>query len=796
MEGSFEQGFPAILRISENNVLTETAVQIPGKLPPAPKILEKFTHWQLAYNQILMPVRAITVPVQHVTNVSSTQLGTDLVESLNDWLNSASKDWEKIRDGLQVNLNTTDEIEILIETNNQELWQLPWHKWDLFDCYPKAEVALSPPEYQRPKKLGINNANGQVRILAIFGDDEGIDLSKDRADLEQLSDRASVKFLPKPTLKEFHEKLWDQEWDILFFAGHTSSHEKGRIMLNQNDTITLDQLRYAIKKAINKGLRLTIFNSCDGLRLGQELLEWNIPQVIVMREPVPDAIAQAFLKYFLTAFVSGQSLYASVRDARERLQGLEKEYPYATWLPVICQNPAEIPPTWQDLCGGSRAKINSNAGDPPTPQELLHKGDPPTPQEFLGQSRLRTLLKKHIQTVLVASVAVTALVMGGRYLGMLQGWELQAFDQLMRSRPQEPPDRRLLIVAVTEEDFKLPEQNPRIGSISDLALAKLLDKLAQFKPRGIGLDIYRDYPAKTGTNLADRMGRDNNFFAICKASDRAANHPGIAPPANVPLQRLGFSDVVADPDGILRRHLLAMEPESSSPCTTPYALSAQLVFHYLDREGISVQYNRKGDLQIGNVTFKRLRGRTGGYQNVDTWGYQILLNYRSYHSPAAFAPIVTLADVLNGKVNPDDVRDRIVLIGVTAQSANDYSLTPFSTGKGFYQSMPGVVVQAQMVSQLLSAVKDGRPLLSVWPVWGEIVWIWGWSFVGGLLVWFGRSSQLYLLLLQGSALGILFVLCYILFVQGNWVPLVPSALALVLTGSSVAFYSTKTQKLS
>jgi CHASE2 domain-containing sensor protein len=760
MEGSFEQGFPAILRISENNVLTETAVQIPGKLPPAPKILEKLTHWQLAYNQILMAVRAIKVPVQEVTNVSATQLGIDLVDSLNEWLNSPSRDWEKIRNGLKVNLNITDEIEILIETNNLQLWQLPWHQWDFFKDYPKAEVALSKPEYQRSKKLGINSANGLVRILAIFGDSEGIDLSKDRDYLEQLSDRVAVKFLPKPTLKEFHEKLWDQDWDILFFAGHSSSHEKGRIMLNKTDEITIDEFKYALKRAIDKGLRLTIFNSCDGLRLGQELLELDIPQVIVMREPVPDAVAQAFLKYFLTAFVSGQSLYASVREARERLQGLEDKYSYATWLPVICQNPAEIPPTWQDLCGA----------------------------EFLQKSSDRAILKKPIQTVLMASVAVTALVMGGRSLGMLQGWELQAFDQLMRSRPQEPPDRRLLIVAVTEEDFQLPEQNPRIGSISDLALARLLEKLAQFKPRAIGLDIYRDYPAKSGTNLAARMRRDNNFFAICKASDRAANHPGIAPPANVPLQRLGFSDVVADPDGILRRHLLAMEPESSSPCTTPYALSAQLVFHYLEKEGISAQYNRKGDLQIGNVAFKRLRGRMGGYQNVDTWGYQILLNYRSYHSPQAFAPIVTLADVLNGKIKPDNVRDRIVLIGVTAQSANDYSLTPFSTGKGFYQSIPGVVIQAQMVSQLLSAVKDRRPLLSVWPVWGEIVWIWGWSVLGGFLVWRGRSSQLYLLLLQGSALGILFVLCYILFLQSKWVPLVPSALALVLTAVSVAVY--------
>ncbi len=776
MKGSFEQGFPAILRISENNVLTQTAIQIPGKLPPAPKIADKLIHWQLAYHQRLVGVRAFTIPDQQVTNVSSTQLGTDLVDSLNDWLNSPSINWKKIRDGLQRNLNTTDEIEILIETNKLELWQLPWHKWELFDCYPKAEVALSPPEYQRTKKLEINNAKGQVKILAIFGDDEGIDISKDRIYLEGLSERAEIEFLLKPTLKEFNEKLWEQDWDILFFAGHSSSHEKGLIRLNEKeDPITLDQLRNALKKAINKGLRLTIFNSCDGLRLAQELLELDIPQVIVMRELVPDAVAQAFLKYFLTAFVRGQSLYASVREARERLEGLEKDYPYATWLPVICQNPAEIPPTWQDLCGAGRAN----------------------PQDFSSD---RISLKKLLQTVLVASLAVTALVMAGRYLGILQAWELQTYDQLMRSRPQEPPERRLLIVTVTEEDFKLPEQNPRTGSISDVALTRLLEKLTQFKPRAIGLDIYRDDPAKTNTKLAALMGRNNHLFAICKASDRTANHPGISPPPDVPLQRLGFSDVVKDTDGVLRRHLLGMEPESSSPCTTPYALSAQLAFYYLKAEGISAQFTPKGDLQIGNTIFERLQERMGGYQTLNSWGYQILLNYRAYHSPEAIAPIVTLAEVLNGKIKAEDVRDRIVLIGVTAHSANDFIPTPFSAGKDFYQGMAGVIVQAQMVSQILSAVQDGRPLLSVWPVWGEIVWIWGWSVAGGLVIWCAWSLtgdakrlQLYWLILEGAALGILILLCYILFVQGKWVPLVPSALGLVLTSGCVAIYAGQKQ---
>ncbi len=31
---------------------------------------------------------------------------------------------------------------------------------------------------------------------------------------------------------------------------------------------------------------------------------------------------------------------------------MEDEFPCATWLPIIFQNPAEVPPTWNELCGG------------------------------------------------------------------------------------------------------------------------------------------------------------------------------------------------------------------------------------------------------------------------------------------------------------------------------------------------------------------------------------------------------------------------------------------------------------
>ncbi|NJO31540.1 MAG: myosin kinase [Richelia sp. SL_2_1] len=109
------------------------------------------------------------------------------------------------------------------------------------------------------------------------------------------------------------------------------------------------ELRDSLQTAIQQRLQLAIFNSCDGLGIAAELESLHIPQVIVMREPVPDFVAQEFLKYFLEAFTNGRSLCIAVGYARRQLAMLEDDFPCASWLPVIVQNQLEMPPTWQSL---------------------------------------------------------------------------------------------------------------------------------------------------------------------------------------------------------------------------------------------------------------------------------------------------------------------------------------------------------------------------------------------------------------------------------------------------------------
>jgi CHASE2 domain-containing sensor protein len=195
----------------------------------------------------------------------------------------------------------------------------------------------------------------------------------------------------------------------------------------------------------------------------------------------------------------------------------------------------------------------------------------------------------------------------------------------------------------------------------------------------------------------------------------------------------------------------------------------QLAAKFLDTEPqeSGTAYSLKG------VEFPPIAPYTGGYQGIDADGHQLLLNYRSVQgSPRNIAETVTLQNVLSGQVPFQTLKDRIVLIGVTAPDKGDDWPTPYQ------EEIPGVMIQAQMTSQLLSAVAQERPLLWVWPQAMEALWIVGWSMLGGLLVW--RLTRLrWLALAVLGAGGMLFLVCWLsLSWAAGWLPLIPAGLAL------------------
>jgi Predicted transmembrane sensor domain len=151
--------------------------------------------------------------------------------------------------------------------------------------------------------------------------------------------------------------------------------------------------------------------------------------------------------------------------------------------------------------------------------------------------------------------------------------------------------------------------------------------------------------------------------------------------------------------------------------------------------------------------------------------------------------VVSFAEVLGGRVAADRVRDRIVLIGTTAPSGKDLYYTPFSAGQQTEHQMPGVIIHAQMTSQLLSLVQDRRRLMGYWPDWAEGLWIIGWVAIGGGLGWFLRHPAG---LGAGSvaAVGILIGSSVWLFGQQVWIPVATPAIALTLATVGSAAYRT------
>jgi CHASE2 domain-containing sensor protein len=415
--------------------------------------------------------------------------------------------------------------------------------------------------------------------------------------------------------------------------------------------------------------------------------------------------------------------------------------------------------------------------------------------QYITTSRQTPYFKPKPHTAILTSLAVTALVVGVRYLGLLQPLELETYDQMMRRRPSEAQDQRFLIVEIREED--IPALNKQfgkgIGTVPDKALALLLERLKRYQPRLIGYDLYRDFEADPV--VANRLRDEEGFVGICKLSDTdvqgnvVSRGAGIFPPPEIPLERLeervGFNDAVFDSDGTIRRHLIVHRPDPKF-CATENAFSLLIARRYLEAEGKRYQspamlegYFEK-TLQFNGTSFKRLTDFSGGYQGQNTGGYQILLNYRTYNGdPSQLAPRVSIQQVLNNQISEQDIKDRIVLVGVTAISKGD--IFPTSYGKNIYKQMPGVIIHAQMASQLISAVLDGRPLIWWLPFWGDVLWIGLWSLAGGLIIW-RFQKPLHLALAGVISLTSLFGLSYmILAIHCGWIPAIPPAFALLTT---------------
>ena len=368
--------------------------------------------------------------------------------------------------------------------------------------------------------------------------------------------------------------------------------------------------------------------------------------------------------------------------------------------------------------------------------------------------------------LILTGMSVTGLVLGTRQLGQLESLELAVYDAMVRVRSETDVDSRLLIVAITEADIRTQKRWP----FPDSVYAAALSQLQQHQPRVIGLDILRDIPAEPGHDALMKELRRSNVIAIQSLGNTPEE--AIPAPPKLPSDRVGFSDLITDTDGVIRRNLMFASDDAGEYAS----FSTRLAMQYLNHSGDRLP---NGDFVLGKAVFSLLRSNSGGYQRIDAAGEQILLDYRSARYPSE---VVTLSQVLQNQVNPALIKDRVVLIGTTAPSAKDLFFTPFSPAETANPKMPGVVIHAQMVSQTLTAALEGRSLFWFWSEPMEVLWIVSWAIAGGLLArW---SQRPFVLALAGTGLLLLLMGAgYSLFLHQAWVPIAAPAIAAIAVGS-------------
>ncbi|NEP19935.1 MAG: CHASE2 domain-containing protein, partial [Leptolyngbya sp. SIO4C1] len=182
-------------------------------------------------------------------------------------------------------------------------------------------------------------------------------------------------------------------------------------------------------------------------------------------------------------------------------------------------------------------------------------------------------------------------------------------------------------------------------------------------------------------------------------------------------------------------------------------------------------------MALGTTELNPFLPNTGGYVQADARGEQILINFRS--GPTPFK-VVTYSAVQSGEVDPALLQNRIVLIGVTAPSVKDSVNTAATSGLN-PGLVTGIELQAHAISQIVSAVLDGRPLLRVWPDWLEYVWIVSWGFLGVGLARLKLKPARYFVSLFALGAGVI-GLSYGFLLTSWWVPVVPAVAACLLNG--------------
>ncbi|CAE6772915.1 hypothetical protein R69746_03926 [Paraburkholderia aspalathi] len=334
------------------------------------------------------------------------------------------------------------------------------------------------------------------------------------------------------------------------------------------------------------------------------------------------------------------------------------------------------------------------------------------------------------------------------------------FDQYQRHYPRVPTAQPVTIVEIDEETLATVGQWPWPRN----RLANLIDAIAALKPLAIGLDIYMPEPDQTSPDkvagnlpetaaaLAAGLRALPSHEAILARSLRAA--PTILGAAALDHAAFGTRTDLrsapirvhgADPLNYVPRfdYVLGSLPELQAAARGQAMLSVALEQGVVRHIPLITGLREK---LVPSLPMEMLRvatdssaidvfADTSGVQAVGVAdvlvptqpGGDIWLHFASIRS--TLSRYVSARDVMQGIVDPERIRDKLVLVGLTGAGVTDMRTTALG------ELVPGIEIQAQVIEMIVEGRFLRRP---TWLKWAECAFI---MTFGLLIIWYVPRPQ-------------------------------------------------------
>ncbi|NJN87158.1 MAG: CHASE2 domain-containing protein [Leptolyngbyaceae cyanobacterium SL_7_1] len=398
------------------------------------------------------------------------------------------------------------------------LARFPWEAWEIgneFGSTGTVRIVRTPANIRCETNQRRSHRH-RARILAILGDDTGLNFRIDQAAVNSLARVAEVRFVgwqPGQSATEVKDQISqaiadEAGWDVLFFAGHSNETQitGGELAIAPGASLRINEIAPQLTIAKDNGLQFAIFNSCSGLSIAESLINLGLCQVAVMREPIHNQVAQEFLVRFLQNLAAHRDVHASLLTACQFLQ-LEKNFtfPSAHLLPSLFRHPDA--PLFRIEPVGWRQRLQVIA---------------PTRWQAIAVAT----------TVLLSLYAPVQDLLLDRRLGVQAAY--RDFTQQVPP-PTEPP-----VTLVQIDDVSI-QRSPILGTptpINREYLASLVDALAARNTQLVGIDylLDRQQPGKDqilGRAVRSAVAEQGTVFVFGAIKTFTDPESGVVPASQI-----------------------------------------------------------------------------------------------------------------------------------------------------------------------------------------------------------------------------------------------------------------------